>query len=101
MGTNKVVAVGRGGLVSVRESHFPSGQGWAVDGKVPDSRHEHLQNGGIIRFYNDRAKAQAFADQVNRGEHTVRGKRSTDAIVVPAYNFAGISRQEFDGLRET
>lgn len=84
--SQKVTAIGRGGLVNVRNGHFKDGQGFAVDARMPGSKREAARKGLIFRFFNTREEAKAFADKINAGEHPKLGKAATNAIVVKALN---------------
>jgi len=86
MSNNKVCAKGRGGVVNVRNGHFESGTGFAVDVQLPESERVEAQKGLIFRFFPTSDKAQAFADKVNAGEHPTYGEQARNAVVVKAWN---------------
>ena len=73
-------AVGRSGQVTTRTSTSPMTHG--VDYKLPNAKKAEHRDGVVARMFTSEAKAQAFAERVNAGEHPTHGKDATDAIVV-------------------
>jgi hypothetical protein len=77
---------------AVRDGYFKDGKGFAVDVQLNGSA--AYQAGVIVRFFNDRAGAEAMVAAINSGNLAALGskanwysqRKARGARVVPAYN---------------